>query len=195
MANKLDDRFLNKENFYLAFKRLRNYLYQNNEWYDPIEISSYEANLETNLIKLIDTIKNDTYKTKPIEPLPFPKKNQNGEDVIRPYFKISIDDQLVWIAIVNVIGKYLEDEMPNWSYGNRLFRPVWFEDKGNHKVIKFGSFHNSSPNLYRKWNQSWPLFRRYISITIKSMGYGKKFDTSKLDFAHSKITKFWIICF
>ena len=52
----LEQQFLNKENFYLAFKRLNYYLQQSNEWHDPIELAKYEANLETNIYKLIEEL-------------------------------------------------------------------------------------------------------------------------------------------
>ena len=177
----LEQQFLNKENFYLAFKRLNYYLQQSNEWHDPIELAKYEANLETNIYKLIEELKNGEYSTKEIEPLPFPKKNNfNGSQQLRQYFKIHIEDQLVWIALVNIIGGYLEEKMPFWSYGNRIFQPIWYDE--NNKLIK-GSFKNSSANLYRKWNQSWPFYRRHISMTIKTMGLKSKFTKGNLDSA------------
>ena len=179
IMDNLEQQFLNTENFYLAFKRLNYYLLQSNEWYDSIELSNYEANLETNLYKLRTKIKEGNYSTNSIEPLSFPKKNNSSnEEQIRPYYKIHIEDQLVWIAIVNVIGVFMEPKMPFWSYGNRLFQPMWFDE--NQKLIK-GSYKNSSPQLYRKWNQSWPFYRRHISMTIKTMGSKSNFKLEDLD--------------
>lgn len=175
----LEQQFLEKENFYLAFKRLSYYLKQSNEWYDPIDLSTYEANLETNLYKLIEKIKSNEFSTQPIEPLPFPKKNsKENQERLRQYFKISIEDQIVWIAIVNVIGKFFEERMPFWSYGNRLFQPIWYDENGK---LTRGGYTNSASNFYRKWNQSWPFYRRHISMTIKTMGLKSNFKTIDLD--------------
>jgi hypothetical protein len=184
----LKSRFLNQENFYLAFKKLSHYYNQSNEWFDLIELSDYEANLETNLSRLISELTEGSYKPKEIEPIPFPKKNdKNDKHRIRPYFKIAVEDQLVWIAIVNVIGKFLEKKMPFWSYGNRLFQPIWYEQDENGEVkIKKGDFINSSANFYKQWNQSWPQYRRNISLTVKVMANGSNFKEEDLDEEISK---------
>lgn len=173
----LKSRFINQENFYLAFKKVKYYFTQLNEWYDPVELSSYEAILSSNISRLLNDIKNETYTPHAIEPLPFPKKNDSdGKERIRQYFKIHIDDQIVWMAITNIIGSFLEEKMPFWSYGNRLYRPVWFD---NGTVVK-GSYTTTSEHIYRKWNQSWPFYRRHISMTIKTMAFNKKFTKEKL---------------
>ena len=180
--NDLESKFLNEENFYLAFKKLNHYLKHSNEWYNPVELASFEANLSTNLYMIRNALKEGTYKTSAIEPLPFPKKNSiDGNSRIRQYFKISISDQIIWIAITNVIADFLERQMPSWSYGNRLFVPTWFEEEdGKLKMVK-GALRNTSANYYRKWNQSWPLYRRHISMTIKIMALNTGFKSNQLE--------------
>jgi len=179
----IKSRFLNQENFYLAFKKLSNYYSKSNEWFDLIEMSDYEANLETNLSRLILKITDKVYSPSTIEPLPFPKQNnKENKKRIRQYFKISIEDQIVWIAIVNVIGSFLEPKMPFWSYGNRLFQPMWYDEDEYEKVrINKGSLVNSSSNFYKQWNQSWPQYRRNIAMTIKVMAKGTGFKEEDLD--------------
>jgi hypothetical protein len=180
----LTEQFLNEENFFNAFKKVKNYLNKLDEWYNPIELAVYEANLSLRIPFLIKQIKERTYFPKAIQPFPFPKKDkQNGEHQIRPYFNIHLDDQLIWIAITNVIGDKVEEEMPKWSYGNRLYRPIWFEENplsGGKKLVR-GSYKNTSQNLYRTWNQSWPLYKRHISLTIKVMSKNKDFVKEDLD--------------
>ncbi len=179
----LHDKFLDKENFYLAFKRLRAFYSQNIEWYDPIELSSFEANLSTNIHYLIERVKDNDFEPRTICALPFPKRNKStGEERIRPFYKIDIEDQIIWLAIVNVIGYLFEPKIPNWSYGNRLYQPVWYSlDEEGNSIINKGSTKNTSAHIYRKWNQSWPFFRRHISITIKSMASGSKMTPEDID--------------
>ncbi|MBF4518942.1 RNA-directed DNA polymerase [Flavobacterium sp. ANB] len=180
--NDLESKFLNEENFYIAFKKLNNYLKQSNEWYNPVELSTFEANLSTNLSKIRTALKDGNYQPSRIEPLPFPKKNDSdGNSRIRQYFRISLSDQIVWIAITNIIGVYLEPKMPFWSYGNRLFVPTWFEEQDGKLNIKRGALRNTSANYYRKWNQSWPLYRRHISMTIKIMALNSGFKSENLE--------------
>lgn len=40
---------------------------------------------------------------------------------------------------------------------------------------------NTSANYYRKWNQSWPLYRRHISMTIKIMALNIGFKSENLE--------------
>ncbi|WP_435522670.1 hypothetical protein [Chryseobacterium indoltheticum] len=137
--------------------------------------------MATNLTRLKKSVEEGSFKPSSIQPLPFPKKNgQNNIKQIRQYFRISIEDQIVWIAIVNVIARFIEPKMPFWSYGNRLFVPIWYENEDNTIKLK-GGYTNSSGNLYRKWNQSWPFYRRHISMTIKTMGYNSSFKIDNLE--------------
>lgn len=178
----LDVNFLNRDNFYLAFKKLRAHFALSNEWYDPIELSTYEANLANNILRLTNKISDGKYSPSKIQPLPFPKKGKApNEKKIRQYFRISVDDQLVWIAITNIIGEFLEKHMPVWNYGNRLYQPIWFETVNDRQVIRKGSYSNTSSHYYRKWNQSWPIYRRHISMTVKVMGYNQNFKQEYLD--------------
>ncbi|RAJ76684.1 reverse transcriptase (RNA-dependent DNA polymerase) [Chitinophaga dinghuensis] len=181
----LDDQFLDKENFYLAFKKISFYIRQLNEWYDPILLAEYEATLPKRIHDLIESLKIGQYLPRPIEPLPFPKKSRsNGTKRIRPYYNIHFDDQLVWMALVNIIAEHVENEMPDWNYGNRLYRPVWFENESGtkeRKVLKKGSFKNTSRYVYRKWGQSWPLYKRHIALTIKTIAKTSKFKKTDID--------------
>jgi hypothetical protein len=180
--NDLESKFLNEENFYIAFKKLNHYLKQSNEWYNPVELASFEANLSTNLSNIRIALKEGTYQPNAIEPLPFPKKNDSdGNGRVRQYFRISIADQIVWIAITNIIGVFLEPRMPSWSYGNRLFVPTWFEEQEGKLKMEKGALRNNSANYYRKWNQSWPLYRRHISMTIKIMALNTGFKSYTLE--------------
>lgn len=62
----LKSKFINEDNFYSAFKKLNHYLRQSNEWYNPIELSEYEANLATNISRLKRAIEDGTYCTSSI---------------------------------------------------------------------------------------------------------------------------------
>ena len=107
----LKSKFINIDNFYSAFKKLNQYLKESNEWYNPIELSEYEANLATNLNRLKNSVENGTYKPHSIEPLPFPKKNnKNNEERLRQYFRINIEDQLV------LAKKYGVKKLPTLIY-------------------------------------------------------------------------------
>lgn len=110
----------------------------------------------------------------------FPKNKKWERSRSQAIFTPHIEDQIVWIAIVNIVAHFVEPEIPVWSYGKRIFRRVWKETvNGKEKTFR-GSYSSDSPNLYRKWSQSWPVYRRHIAVTIKTMGCNSRFDESRL---------------
>ncbi|MBB6111275.1 hypothetical protein SAMN05421821_11185 [Mucilaginibacter lappiensis] len=178
------DQFLDEENFFIAFKKISSFLNKANEWYDPVGLIKYEAGLSERIPLLIAEIKAGSYTSRPLQPLPFPKKDkENGEHRIRPYYVVHLDDQLISMAAVNIIGDMLERKMPHWSYGNRLYRPFWYETDSHtgKKTLKRGSCKNTSANLFRSWQQSWPRYKRHISMTITIMSKSDEFSVNDLN--------------
>lgn len=71
--------------------------------------------------------------------------------------------------------------MPFWSYGNRLYISTFYEEneETNKNELKFGFYRNTSRYTFRKWTQSWPLYRRHIYLTSKfltGMIHSESFD-------------------
>jgi hypothetical protein len=106
---------------------------------------------------------------------------------LRQAFWVSVADQVAWIAVVNVIGPQLEADMPVWSYGNRLYRPAWFEESATHPVLKIGPFRHSPGLLYRKFQHSWPLYRRHIFLTLRQMSLPKYWKDMPLAEAEARV--------
>ena len=179
MSN-LIEKIINPENLHWAWKKVKNSFQVGDIWYDEIELTTFEANLYDELERIKDEIQSNTYTLKPIRPLPFPKgcEKETGKPRVRQTFEISISDQVVWMAVVNVIGSSLDYKMPWWSYGHRLYVPV---SKGKNGLWNIGWYRHSKGLLYRKWNQSWPLFRRNISLTAKIMCVNKSNPNEKVD--------------
>ena len=165
----LVDKIIETENLHWAWKKVKNCFQVGDIWYDEIELASFESNLHEQLELIKKEIKSKTFFLHSIKPLPFPKgyDMENKKPRVRQTFEISVRDQVIWMAITNVIGNSLDYKMPSWSYGHRLFVPVWKGSSNNQWEI--GWYRHSRGLLYRKWNQSWPLFRRSISLTAKIM--------------------------
>lgn len=155
-----------------AWEKVRNASIPGDVWFDEIEISNFELNLDENLYSISQDIKNKTFTLNPIKPMPFPKqKDAEGNQKVRQYFHISIRDQVAWVAIVNVLGPHIDYKMPNWSYGNRLFRSIWVEEnqENGKKKRKIGRYRHSSGRIYLPFKQSWPIYRRHIYLTTRAM--------------------------
>lgn len=143
-------------------------------WFDEVEVASFELNLQKNLDAIRKDMLGCKYRLAPIRPMPFPKpKGVNGKQRIRQYFHISIRDQVAWVAIVNVIGPFIDKEMPAWSYGNRLHRSIWVEEGVDGKKIrKIGRYRHSSGKIYLPFQQSWPIYRRHVFLAARAMSNG-----------------------
>ena len=179
------DQVTSLENMMLAWRKLERAFNYGDVWYDELLIAEFKMNLVENLRELSVSILNGEYTMFSIRPIPFPKggRDENDELKVRQSFFIDFRDQLVWMAVCNVIGHIFDRQMPAWSYGNRLYVSMWQEkDENGQKVWKVGNYRNTSRNFYRKWTQSWPLMRRRITASLKMMAGLKKdeFDNNEL---------------
>lgn len=170
----LFERIYDPENIYHAWRKAKRIYDTEKDFISNLhEVVDFEVHLEDKISDLSSRIKNGTYSLSKMRPLWLPKVSEKPES--RQNFEFSVEDQVVWLAVINIIGPILDDNMPFWSFGNRLYMPIWKEtekladENGDKTVAKFGYYSSASPNLYRTWSSSWPLFRRAVSISIKTM--------------------------
>ena len=182
IQENLFEAICSKENLILAWRRVENSYQHGDVWFDELEISAFKFNLVQNIERLSEQMKNGNYKMKPIKPAPYPKgmkvgKNEVGQETkelrVRQSFCINVEDQVVWMAVYGVLGPYFEEQMPAWSYGNRMFLNTWKDEHG-HWIN--GVYRTTSRNFYRKWQQGWPLYRHMLAACIKRMAFPKKTD-------------------
>lgn len=178
-------------NLLFAWKKFKNSSERGEVWHDGFDFVSYEANLHRNLLKIRNEVLSGKYRLTIMNEVPYPKGsviiNEKATDIdddpciqfisernlalrYRVTYQISISDQILWIAIINIIGDVFEKQMPEWSYNYRLYRRVWYDEK----KIKKGLIRPSDKQFYRKWTQTWPLYKKQISATIRILKYGVK---------------------
>ncbi|WP_195353771.1 RNA-directed DNA polymerase [Bacteroides cellulosilyticus] len=176
--DNLIDQILAYDNMLLAWQKAKKAFSVGDIWYCDYQLCQFEANLDNELKAIINDAKEMKYKTKEVLIAPFPKAFDCEHQLpkTRQAFYISVRDQVTWLAICNVIGPLLDQKMPSWSYGNRIYRPAWYEIKEGKRDIIIGNYRNSSGHIYQKWKQSWPLFRKHISGTLKIMADPIKFS-------------------
>lgn len=169
----------NINNLLLAWEKLEGEISHQDDWCDIMELYAYKFQLKDKLSSLHTRLISGTYRMRPLRPLPFPKgasKDENGEPVelkVRQYFHVNIEDQLVWIAYCNVIAQYVERRMPGWSFGNRTDVRVWYIDVDGKRELQAGNYRNTRDRIYKTWGQSWPRYRKLLSLTIKMMSRAK----------------------
>ena len=166
-AHKL---LLNPENLNYAWLKTKALLRTSDGFIDSAEIAAFEIDLEQRLQKIRDQFEKGSYKLSRLRPLPRPKKVSENGPIDRQYYHVAIQDQVAWIALINAIGPALDKLMPPWSYGNRLYRPAWYEpDEMGQSQLEIGPYRHASGHLYRKFKHSWPIFRRHVALTAQVM--------------------------
>lgn len=143
-------------------------------WIDEADLASFEVHLGRELQSLSDDLCTGRFRMSPIRPMAFPKNpDGDGNPRVRQYFHFAVRDQIAWTAVVNVLGRYVDSQIPVWSYGNRLFRSAWIEeDLHGKKIRRIGPYRHSSGRIYRPFQQAWPLFRRHIALSVSAAAHG-----------------------
>ncbi len=157
------------ENLMLAWRKLERSFNHGDVWYDELCMSAFKMNLVENLLDLGRQIRNGSYQMHPISPIPFPKGAKDGDLKVRQSFFIDFRDQLVWVAVFNVIGREFDILMPAWSFGNRQYVSMWMETSEKMKYWVVGNHRNTARYIYRKWTQSWPYMRKRITASLKQL--------------------------
>lgn len=187
IQNNIFETICSKENLILAWRRVENSYHHGDVWFDELELSAYKFNLLNNIEKLSEKMKTGTYQMRPIKPAPYPKgkkvvkddgENELEELRVRQSFCIHVEDQIVWMAVYGVLGPYFEEDMPAWSYGNRLFLNTW-KDENGHWIN--GVYRTTSKLFYRKWQQGWPLYRHMLAACIKRKAFSGEIDEKNCD--------------
>lgn len=187
IQNDIFETICSRENLILAWRRIENSYHHGDVWFDELELSAYKFNLLNNIEKLSEKMKTGTYQMRPIKPAPYPKgkkvvkengENEHEELRVRQSFCIHVEDQIVWMAVYGVLGPYFEEDMPAWSYGNRLFLNTW-KDENGHWIN--GVYRTTSKNFYRKWTQGWPLYRHQLAASIKRKAFPGEKDEDVCD--------------
>lgn len=172
------------ENLLWAWRKARRCYRMADGLFDQAEVAAFELNLEAELTAIRHDFETGNWRNRPIRLVPQPKKpDKAGKPRLRQYFEIAVRDQVAWIALANVLGPELDQKMPAWSYGNRLYRAAWYEEEtaeGQNSKLNIGPYRHSAGYLYRHFKHSWPLFRRHISLTARKM-VGKSIDEDDLD--------------
>lgn len=172
------------ENLLWAWRKVRRCYRMADGLYDQAEVAAFELNLEAELAAIRHDFATGNWKNRPVRLVPQPKKpDKDGKPQLRQYFEIAVRDQVAWVALVNVLGPELDQKMPAWSYGNRLYRAAWYEEEsveGRHSRLNIGPYRHSAGYLYRHFKHSWPLFRRHISLTARKM-VGEAIEEEDLD--------------
>ena len=175
------DRFVLKQNLVWAWRKAA-FLYRRIDGLQSQElVAEFDLDLEKNLDDIARQISAGRYELEPMRLLPQPKAGDGDRVRARQSFQLSVRDQVTWIALINAIGPTLDRKMQPWSYGHRLHRSAWVPDaEENDRRTRIGPYRHSGAQLFRRFRQSWPLYRRHIALTARSLAPGG-IDQENLD--------------
>jgi hypothetical protein len=163
---------VDSENLASAWRKAKRLFLNGDTLIDYGAVAAFELNLKEELESLASDFDSGHYNLQKLIHIPQPKKPDDSGPRLRQFFHVAVRDQVAWIALANVIGPILDSKMPKWSYGNRLYKAAWYEDIDGESRLEFGPYRHSSGQLYRKFQHSWPLFRRHVSLTARMMSGG-----------------------
>lgn len=95
-------------NLYQAWRKLEKSISYTDVWYDETTFLEFKYKLDEN-IELIQTdVLGGNYRLTPIRPIPFPKGSDENGPRVRLAYSIAMRDQLIWIALCNLLGPITE---------------------------------------------------------------------------------------
>lgn len=169
-------------NLLWAWEKAKNTYRPGDIWFNDLEVVAFEADLSNELSRISAELLDGKYRLATILPIPYPKTRKEKETRTRQTFWVSVRDQVAWLAVVNIIGGLLDSEMPFWSYGNRLYLSMFFERNEEGKSEpRYGYYRNTNKHLFRKWTQSWPLYRRHVNLAARLLSRAEKDVLNELE--------------
>ena len=159
---------VNDANLRLAWRRASQYFAVNCSYFvDYAAIATFNMNLEANLRGIAEDFASGRYQMEPLRlaPQPKPKHDRASPPLMREIFWLAPRDQVAWLAVANVIGRLLDDQMPDWSYGHRL------NDGPGSRPIR----QDNKPSDHFVWppGLSWPICQRHVVLTARHLRSGR----------------------
>jgi RNA-directed DNA polymerase len=138
-VHSLVDKVYSRKNLTLAWERVR--ANQGASGTDRITVDAFEANLETNLERLHQELRDGTYQPQPVRRLEIPKRGSPGKT--RPLGIPSVVDRVCQQAMVNRLEPIFEKVFDPSSFGYRKGRKtadalgkIWREvEAGNEWIV------------------------------------------------------------
>jgi hypothetical protein len=178
-----------------AWLRVKSW-YKAGEWTPEADLVSWSVDPDTHLCRLGEKLVSGTYRPDRFRRIPYPKKG--GQ--LRHYTMPTVEDQVAFAVFGVLLAPFLEAWMPNFSFGNRWFRPLYRRrpDAPEEETLQGELFKNSERKSQAKWAQrdfslsdrrmyqpyprAYGMFRRVAHWTAAAMfDVEEKVDTLATD--------------
>lgn len=140
--------------------------------FDALRFSDFGFRLEDYLLGISQSLRNRSYHPKPLQKIDVPKSTLS----VRPGSVLSIEDKIVFFAIIYLISPRLDPKLPENVYSWRLKddadQKTLFKD---HELLRFPFLKRRTIQreieMVEPWYGVWPAFIEDIEIAYEEEGY------------------------
>jgi len=174
------ERFLMKDNFKLAFLRIKTTRRCEYKEFYYKDIAAFEMFLDANIEQLISDIKQNKYQAQPVCKYYVPK----NKNLARPFSLLNFIDLLVYQAICNIIVDNTYDYREGY-FNNTIFGNIPIKTDSLNPIF-----------TYTKWKDQWKSFKKAMSkyyengyIHVVEFDIASFFDTIDHEILFSTLKK------
>lgn len=140
------------------------------------EHSIWKLHPEAELRNLRQALRTGDWRPSEWLRVPYPKKGMS----LRHYWMPTVRDQVAFMAHMVLLGPLLDDQTPNFAFGNRWYRPIAWDRRGDPAKWELRPYPFLDKRTYQPYSRSHGLYRRVASWTVSRMVGA---DIQRVDFS------------
>ncbi len=129
------------------------------------ELSRWRLHPEAMLRELGEDLRNGSWTPECWRQVPYPKKGAR----LRHYVMPTVRDQVAFMAHMVVLGPILDQQIANFAFGNRWYRPIYWNNRQKPPKWEFRPYPLLTNRIYLSYARSHGLFRRVAHWTVARM--------------------------
>lgn len=133
------------------------------------ELSRWRLHPEAMLRELGEDLRNGKWAPGCWRQVPYPKKGAR----LRHYMMPTVRDQVAFMAHMVVLGPILDQQIANFAFGNRWYRPIYWNNRQNPPKWELRPYPLLTNRIYLSYARSHGLFRRVAHWTVARMTNAK----------------------
>ncbi len=129
------------------------------------ELSTWKLHPEAKLRDLRQALRTGNWKLGEWLRVPYPKKGMS----LRHYWMPTVRDQVAFMAHMVLLGPLLDDQISNFAFGNRWYRPIAWDRRKDPARWHLRPYPFLDKRTYLPYSRSHGLYRRVASWTVSRM--------------------------
>ena len=139
--------------------------YRQGELAPQPELSRWRLFPEAMLADLAEDLRDDAWRPEQWRQVPYPKKGAR----LRHYMMPTVRDQVAFMAHMVAIGPILDQQVANFAFGNRWYRPIAWDRRQEPPRWIHRPYPVLTNKTYLPYSRSHGLFRRVAHWTVARM--------------------------